>query len=69
MGDFNIDWEDKTNRKALKQITDNFDLTQLIIEPTRITTSSQTQIDLIFSNRPERVVKSFNLSLGSQDTT
>lgn len=60
MGDFNINWEDKTNRKALKRNTDNFDLTQLISGPTRITTSSQTQIDLIFSNRTERVVKSFN---------
>lgn len=67
MGGFNINWEDKTNRKALKQITDNFDLTQLISGPTRITTSSQTQIDLIFSNRPERVVMSFNFITGLSD--
>lgn len=67
MGDFNINWEEKTNRKALKRITDNSDVTQLIEGPTRITTSSQTQIDLIFSNRPERVVKSFNFITGLSD--
>ncbi len=27
MGDFNINWEDKSSKKALKQITDRFDLT------------------------------------------
>lgn len=67
MGDFNINWENRTNRKALKQVTDKFDLTQLITGPTRITTTSQTQIDLIFSNRPERVEKTLNLITGLSD--
>ena len=57
MGDFNINWEDKSSRKNLKQITDNFDLMQLISGPTRITKFTRTQIDLIFSNRPERKLR------------
>ncbi len=52
MGDFNINWGEKSSRKNLKQITDKFDLMQLINWPTRITNSTSTQIDLIFSNRP-----------------
>lgn len=64
MGDFNINWEDKPSRKKLKQITDRFDLTQVVRGPTRITNSSKTQIDLIFTYRPERIVKSFNMLTG-----
>lgn len=37
MGDFNINWGEKSSRKNFKQITDNFDLMQLINGPTRIT--------------------------------
>ncbi len=64
MGDFNINWEDRHSRKKLKQITDRFDLKQVVRGRTRITNSSKTQIDLIFTNRPERIVKSFNLLTG-----
>lgn len=67
MGDFNINWKDKCNWKALKQIANTFDLTQLIKGPTRITQSSKTQIDLIFSNKPERMIKSFNMITGLSD--
>ncbi len=62
MGDFNINWEDKSSKKALKQITDRFDLTQLVKGPTRITSTSSTQIDLVFSNKPERVIQSLTWS-------
>ena len=61
LGDLNCNWLDKTNRRDLKQITDSLDFAQLTVGPTRITTSSQTQIDLIFSNKFERVVKTYNL--------
>ncbi len=67
MGDFNINWEEKSARKSLKRITNDFDLTQLINGPTRITNSSRTQMDLIFSNRPKRIVKSFNMLTGLSD--
>lgn len=57
MGDFNINWEAKTCRKKVKQITDRFDLSQVVRGPTRKTNSTKTQIDLIFTNRPERMIK------------
>ncbi len=62
MGDFNINWDDKTIRKNLKQITDHFDLKQMINGPTRITNSTRSQIDLIFSNRAERILNTFNVN-------
>ena len=39
--------------KPLKTLMNNFELTQLIKEPTRITVSTQTFIDHIITNRPE----------------
>jgi len=53
MGDFNINWGEKTGRKKLKEITNKFNFSQLIQGSTRITNSPKTQIDLIFTNRPE----------------
>lgn len=67
LGDLNCTWFDKTNRKALKQIMDDLDFMQITEGPTRITTSSQTQIDLIFSNKPEGVVKILNFITGLSD--
>ena len=67
MGDFNINWEEKGTNKALQRIANKFDLTQQIKGPTRITSSSITQIDLIFTNKPERVRKSFNMVTGLSD--
>ena len=67
MGDFNVNWEVKSSRKSLKQITDSFDLTQLVNGPTRITKTTSTKIDLIFSNRPNRIDKSFNMLTGLSD--
>lgn len=52
MGDFNINWDNKKDRKNLKHITDYFNLEQLIKTPTRITNRSKTTIDLIFTNKP-----------------
>lgn len=67
MGDFNVNWEDKLSNKALKHILDQCDLTQLLKGPTRITSYSRTQIDLVFSNKPERLTKSFNMVTGLSD--
>lgn len=67
MGDFNINWEDKRARKTLKQTMTKFDFVQLVKGPTRITPTSKTQIDLVFSNRPERITKSFNFVTGLSD--
>lgn len=54
LGDFNINWLDKSCRKKLKQITIKFHMVQMIKNATRITKSSQTLIDLMFTNREER---------------
>jgi len=67
MGDFNVNWSDKCGRKKLKNITDYFNLTQLIEQPTRITNRSETKIDLLFTNRPERISKTLNLMTGMSD--
>ncbi len=67
MGDFNLNWEDKLKRKKLKTIADKYLLNQLIKGPTRITKSSKTQLDLIFTNKPERITKSYNLITGLSD--
>lgn len=64
MGDFNLNWEDTSIRKKLKQVVDGFNLVQLIKGSTRITSSTSTQIDQIFSNRPERIIKSYNMIKG-----
>lgn len=67
IGDFNINWDDKHGRKNLKRSTGYFNLEQLIEKPTRITNNSQTRIDLLFSNKPNRIIKTFNFFTGLSD--
>lgn len=67
MGDFNINWENKRARKNLKQTLTKFEFVQLVKGPTRLTPTSKTQIDLVFTNRPERITKSFNFITGLSD--
>ena len=66
-GDVNINWDIKSIRKNLKKTTDHFSLSQLIEKPTRITSKSQTRIDLLFTNKPERITKTYNLLTGIAD--
>ena len=59
MGDFNIDFA-KTrdpNRRALKQMADDLNLTQIITTPTRITNKCKSTIDLIFTNIDKNKIK------------
>ena len=51
----NLDWQRRNSHSELNGTMDWMDLTQLIHGPTRITNSTSTQIDLVFSNRPERI--------------
>ena len=54
IGDFNTDWNNPRNTHSieqLKSITKSFGLRQLINEPTRITNTSKTIIDLVFVNK------------------
>lgn len=67
MGDLNINWDNKSDRKKLKEITDNFGLTQMISDSTRITNRSKTLIDLVFSNKPDRMIKTYNFLTGLSD--
>ena len=67
MGDFNLNWQDKKRRKKLKDLVKTFQMTQMIYKPTRITKSSQTLIDLIFTNKPDRIKKTYNLITGLSD--
>lgn len=53
--------------KVLTGITELFNLHQLVDEPTRITQSSSTTIDLIFTNDPERIVCSGVSHVGISD--
>ena len=67
MGDFNIHWDDNCTRKKLQQIMDGFNLVQMVKGPTRITNTCSTLIDLIFTNYPERITKSYNMLTGLSD--
>lgn len=67
MGDFNINCIDKNGRKKLKEITQKFYFTQMIEKATRITKTSQTLIDLVFTNKADRIGKVYNLITGLSD--
>lgn len=53
MGDFNVNWKDRSVRKSSNKEQIALNLTQVTKGPTRVTQSTKTQIDLISSNRPE----------------
>lgn len=67
MGDFNLNWLDKICRKKLKDIANKFHLAQMIENPTRITRSSKTLLNLIFTNKVDRTSKTYNLITGISD--
>lgn len=66
-GDTNVNWLNKSSRKQLKELTSKYDFHQFVNGPTRLTKTSQTTIDLAFSNKPERVLKTYNLVCGLSD--
>lgn len=57
MGDLIIKWDNASDRKKLKQLVDKYTLTQIINGPTRVTHLSRTTTDLMFTNRPDRIMK------------
>ncbi len=67
MGDFNLNWLDKTRRKKLKNVATQFHLTQVIENPTRLTQSSKTLIYLIFASKSDHINKIYNLIAGISD--
>ena len=58
MGDFNIDYKSCPNKKWLNMIQ-LFDLSQLVTEPTRITETTATTIDHVYSSHPENITECF----------
>lgn len=58
MGDCYTNWWNKAIGKRLKDITDHLPISQIIEGPTRITSTSQIQIDLVYIIRPELIAKS-----------
>ena len=60
IGDFNCDWlqHDKIDTRRLSHLARMYQLDQMIDEPTRVTERSRIQNDLVFSNRPEIIIKS-----------
>lgn len=58
MRDINIDFQPCSNNKWLN-LVQLFDLTQLVNEPTRITPTSSTIIDHLYTTNPENIIECF----------
>ena len=71
LGDTNINMEGNSSRSTLLQKLDQmltfFDISQLILEPTRITAFLSSIIDHIFTNSPEKVKESGVIPVGFSD--
>lgn len=69
MGDFNLDWLSITSN-YLKEVGGNLNLSQLVTEPTRPNlknSSRSTLIDLIFSNKSDKILACGVFDLGISD--
>lgn len=58
MGDFNLDISTNTNKKWLN-LTELFDLSQLVSQPTRVTETTSTTIDHVYTSHPENISEVF----------
>ena len=71
LGDLNSDFlpanVNNFNAQALANIFDIYGLNQLITEPTRITPTSRTLIDLCITNCPDKIVDSGVIHVGISD--
>jgi hypothetical protein len=71
--DFNCDWSLLANNEAnahtniLAEIINTLQFEQLIKEPTRVTATTKTLIDLAFTNKPELINGSGVIHLGISD--
>ena len=66
MGDLNIDLKIPGNRKW-KNLINLFDLKQLVQEPTRVTQTSATIIDHVYTSHPENIVNCIVSDLSLSD--
>jgi hypothetical protein len=70
MGDLNCDvskFPPDAHTRRLQFLSCVYQLEQLINEPTRVTRTSATLIDLIFTNKKENIAKSGVIHLGISD--
>ena len=69
LGDLNCNMHDGSNHNSstLTNILDIYGLSQLISEPTRITPTSSTLIDLCIASSPEKISKAGVVHLGISD--
>ena len=58
MGDFKIDVTVHSNKKW-QHLIDLFDLSQMIREPTRVTETTSTIIDHVYTSHPDSIIESF----------
>ena len=58
MGDFNIDITVPSNKKW-QHLVDLFDLSQMIREPTRVTETTSTIIDHVYTSHTDNIIESF----------
>ena len=64
MGDFNCDWSKLVINSAashtvrMATLASTYQFEQMIKEPTRVTATSRTLIDLAFCNKPEMITMS-----------
>ena len=68
--DLNCDWNKTpldSHTQKLKNICVLYQLSQIIDEPTRVTKSSATQIDLILANNPESISNHGVIEIGISD--
>ena len=69
LGDFNIDLSEDTNTltKDFNQVLAGHSLSNVIMNYTRITASSQTLIDLAITSNPTKVIKKGTYAMGLSD--
>ena len=68
LGDFNTDVKGDSNlQRRLVEFQTTFDLDQLIVEPTRITPTIRTIIDLILVSDPAKISHSCVIEIGVSD--
>ena len=69
LGDFNVNYMSEGDNKDIKSIIDINGFEQIVNEPTRVTTASQTLIDLILTNYSDNIKSKIvlPLSIGDHD--
>ena len=69
LGDSNANYQNPMHTvvKALKQFCHLFDLDQLVKQATRVTSTSESIIDLIFVSDPNKICQSGTITVGLSD--